>query len=56
MHNLKRFTEIRFKTKPYQIIDYYQDELVHFNDYQGADIKNLIALWASLNRQIIHVI
>lgn len=55
-YNLRRFTEIHIKPKPYQIIDYEQDELVIVNDYQRAEPKDLIMLWVGLNRQIIHII
>ncbi|MGB0255160.1 MAG: DinB family protein [Flavobacteriaceae bacterium] len=55
-YNLRRFTEIHIKPKPYQIIDYGQDELVIVNDYQRAEPKDLVMLWVGLNRQIIHVI
>ena len=55
-YNLRRFTEIHIKPKPYQIVDYEQDELVLVNDYQRAEPKDLTMLWVSLNKQIIHVI
>ncbi len=55
-YNLRRFTEIHIKTKPYQIVDYEQDELVLVNNYQRAEPKDLIMLWVGLNRQIIHII
>lgn len=55
-YNLRRFTEIHIKPKPYQIVDYEQDQLVLVNDYQRAEPKDLIMLWVGLNRQIIHII
>ena len=55
-YNLRRFTEIHIKKKPYQVVDYEQDELVAVNDYQSADPKDLTQLWVQLNKQIIHVI
>ena len=55
-YNLSRFTEIHIKPKPYQVIDYEQDELVLENDYQRAEPKDLTMLWVSLNKQIIQVI
>lgn len=55
-YNLRRFTEIHIKPKPYQVVDYQQDELVLVNDYQRAEAKDLTMLWVGLNRQIIHVI
>ena len=55
-YNLRRFTEIHIKKKPYQVVDYEQDELVAINDYQSAEPKDLTQLWVQLNRQIIHII
>lgn len=55
-YNLRRFTEIHIKPKPYQIVDYEQEELVLVNDYQRVEPKDLTMLWVSLNKQIIHVI
>ena len=55
-YNLRRFTEIHIKPKPYQAVDYEQDNLVLINDYQRAEPKDLTMLWVSLNKQIIHVI
>jgi len=55
-YNLRRITEIHIKPKPYQIIDYEQDELVVVNDYQRAEPKDLVMLWVGLNRQINHII
>lgn len=55
-YNLRRFTEIHIKPKPYQVIDYEQDKLVLENDYQRAEPKDLTMLWVNLNKQIIHVI
>ena len=55
-YNLRCFTEVHIKPKPYLIIDYQQSELVLQNDYQRAESKDLIMLWVGLNKQIIHVI
>lgn len=35
---------------------YWQDQLVIANNYQGADATNLIALWESYNRHLLHVV
>lgn len=55
LNNLRRFTEIQFSPKPYPIQTYNQDELVKANDYQNADLQELIILWLSLNRRIQQV-
>ncbi len=55
VNNLRRFTEIQFSSRPYPIQTYNQDELVKANDYQNADIQELIILWLSLNRRIQQV-
>jgi uncharacterized damage-inducible protein DinB len=52
LNNLRRFTEIQFEDKPYPIIGYNQDELVKVNDYQNAQIQEILNLWKSLNQRI----
>lgn len=56
LYNLRRFTEIHTKPKPYQVVDYEQDQLVLANDYQRAKLEDLTMLWVGLNKQIIHVL
>lgn len=56
LNNLRWLTEIHIKPAPYQIIGYEQDKTVLVNDYQTAEPKDLIMLWVSLNKQIVHVI
>ncbi len=53
LHNWKRFAEISFSQKPYQIVDYYQNELVKSNDYQHKNRQELIDLWLQINNQIL---
>jgi hypothetical protein len=55
VNNLKRFTEIQFEQKPYQIIAYAQDELVIANHYQHAQTAEIVGLWIAINRQMLHV-
>jgi len=55
INNLQRFTEIQFQPKPYNIRRYSQDELVAANDYQHADLQELIQCWLGLNRRILHL-
>ena len=52
INNLQRFTEIQYSGKPYVIRNYRQDDLVQVNDYQHADVHELLALWKALNRRI----
>ncbi len=55
INNLQRFTEIQFEAKPYVVRKYRQDELVAANDYQHADLQELIQCWLGLNRRIKHL-
>jgi len=56
INNLKRFTEIQFLPQPYKVISYKQVELVTVNDYQDLPLDHLLALWQTLNRQIVFVV
>jgi DinB family protein len=55
VNNLTRFTEIGYQPQPYIYREYNQAELVSANDYQSADIPELLQLWLSLNRQIVRI-
>ena len=55
VNNLRRFTEIQFKEKPYTIVAYSQDELVKANDYQNAELGELLDIWKSLNHRIASI-
>lgn len=55
INNLQRFTEICSAGEPFKIRSYKQDELVLANDYQHADINELLQFWLSLNRRIIKI-
>lgn len=55
MHNLQRFTEIQFETKPYPVRKYKQNELVAANHYQQANKDELIQLWSALNKRLLSV-
>ncbi|MEQ8583311.1 MAG: DinB family protein [Marinoscillum sp.] len=52
INNLQRFTEIQYAEKPYLIRNYRQDDLVLVNDYQHAELQELLTLWKALNRRI----
>lgn len=55
INNLQRFTEIQFMAKPFTFHNYRQDDLVAANDYQHADISELLAFYKSINQRIIKV-
>lgn len=55
IHNLVRFTEIHYATKPYIYRTYNQNDLVKINQYQFMDIAELVSLWVSINSQIIRL-
>ncbi|MDT0553896.1 DinB family protein [Urechidicola vernalis] len=55
INNLQRFTEIQFETKPFSIRKYNQNSLVLANDYQHADLLELIGFWLSINKRIINL-
>lgn len=56
INNIKRFTEIQFKEKPYTVIGYAQNDLVIANAYQKQNVNEIFFLWKELNRQVIHLI
>ncbi|UZR95342.1 DinB family protein [Chondrinema litorale] len=56
INNLQRFTEIQYETKPYVLRQYKQDALVIANDYQNADLAELLEMWFAINHRIINVI
>ncbi|WP_299161741.1 DinB family protein [uncultured Tenacibaculum sp.] len=55
INNLQRFTEIQFESKPYRIRKYEQNKLVKVNDYQNAEIKELLNFWVSINNRILNL-
>ena len=56
INNLQRFTEIQFQPKPYVIRSYNQDELVKANDYQNAEVAEILNLFLSLNHRILKIL
>ena len=55
INNLQRFTEIQFKEKPYSIRTYNQAELVLANQYQEAEVLEILGFWLSINRRILSI-
>ena len=56
INNLQRFTEVPFASRPYFLRSYEQDQLVIANDYQQADLTELLDFWQGINRRIIRVV
>ena len=52
INNTKRFTAVLIEKEPYRITAMRQVELVKLNDYQNADMDELLALLLSLNIRI----
>ena len=52
INNLQRFTEIEFKPKPFPIRKYMQNELVIANNYQNAEITEILSFWKAINYRI----
>ena len=52
INNTKRFTAVLIEKEPYRITAMRQVELVKLNDYQNADMNELLALLLSLNIRI----
>ncbi len=55
INNLQRFTEIQSAEKPFKIRSYKQDELVIANNYQQAELQELLQLWNALNQRIENI-
>ena len=55
LNNLKRFTDAPLADGPYVLQGYRQDDLVQANRYQQLPLAHLLALWSSLNAQIVYV-
>ncbi len=55
IYNLQRFTEIQVMEQPYVYRRYLQNELVIANNYQDADLQDLLNVWLSLNKRIEHM-
>ena len=52
INNTKRFTAVLIEKEPYRIRPMKQVELVKVNDYQNAEIEELLALLLSINMRI----
>ena len=52
INNIQRFTAVQFEKEPYRIRPMRQVELVKVNDYQNAEIEELLAFLMSINIRI----
>lgn len=52
INNIQRFTAIQFEKEPYRIRPMKQVELVKVNDYQNAEIEELLAFLMSINIRV----
>lgn len=52
-YNHERFIQAQFIAKPY--ISYNQNACVQYNFYQSCNLENLILLWLSYNRHLLHI-
>ncbi len=56
LHNWQRFTFAQQMDNPLQIVRYQQDALVTQNNWQGQSSAQVVALWISMNTQIVEVL
>jgi hypothetical protein len=56
INNLSRFIRAQFEPKPFAVNRYDQDVWVKACAYQQVPQEDILALWISLNRQIVNVI
>jgi hypothetical protein len=53
-NNIQRFIRVQYQEKVH--ILYHPDNWVHFNDYQNANLKDMVLLWHLLNKQICSIL
>lgn len=52
INNIQRFTAVQIEKEPYRIMPMRQVELVQVNDYQNAEIEELLAFLMSINMRV----
>lgn len=52
INNIQRFTAVQIEKEPYRIKPMKQVELVKVNDYQNAEIEELLAFLISINTRV----
>ena len=55
IHNLQRFTEIRFAEQPYRVSPYQQDAWVQAGAYQTAATSGILTLLSAINHRIMDI-
>lgn len=55
-NNHSRFVRAQFEPEPFKVISYEQNEWVKLNHYQQMNIKDILNLWVTINRQITFVV
>lgn len=53
LNNLQRYIRVQYQEKPH--IAYHQNEWVVAQNWQELSVDEILILWKSINKQIIHV-
>lgn len=53
LNNLQRYIRVQYQEVPH--IAYHQNEWVKAQQWQQAEVEDMLVLWEALNRQILHV-
>ncbi|MGN7395019.1 DinB family protein [Peribacillus frigoritolerans] len=56
LNNMNRFIKIQYEVQPYVIQPYNQDQWVLVQNYQERPLDEIVNLFCTLNKQIIHII
>jgi hypothetical protein len=56
LNNMNRFIKIQYEEHPYVIQSYNQDQWVLIQNYQERPLDEIVNLFCTLNKQIIHII
>ncbi len=55
INNIQRFTRVQIEKEPYRILPMKQAELVQVNDYQNAEIEELLAFLMAINARVKNI-
>ncbi|MDM5221414.1 DinB family protein [Peribacillus sp. NJ11] len=56
LNNMNRFIKIQYEEQPYVIQSYNQDQWVLVQNYQERPMDEIVNLFCTLNKQILHII
>lgn len=56
LNNMNRFIKIQYEEQPYVIQSYNQDQWVLVQNYQERPMDEIVNLFCTLNKQIVHII